>query len=82
MAEEVLGPRPSLGAAPYATDARFRQEASGMPTVRGFGPGTITVCHGPNEYAPVEDVVAAAKTNVLAGTGTCGGVDRALGHFG
>ncbi len=53
-----------------------------MPTVRGFGPGTITVCHGPNEYAPVEDVVAAAKTNVLAGTGTCGGVDRALGHFG
>jgi acetylornithine deacetylase/succinyl-diaminopimelate desuccinylase-like protein len=65
-AQDVLGASPPLGMVPYATDARFFQETGGVPTIPGFGPGMISVCHAPNEHVPIEDIVNAAKMYALA----------------
>ena len=65
-AEEILGFGPPLGAVPFTTEARYFQGVSGIPTIAGFGPGIISVCHAPNEYIPVKEIVSAAKIYALA----------------
>ncbi len=65
-AEHVLGRPAPLAGFPGGTDARFIYEGAGIPTIAGFGPGMLEVCHGPDECVPVDDVVAAAQAYALA----------------
>ncbi len=64
-AEQVLGIAPPFGACPGWTDSRWIQGEGGIPTIPAFGPGLLTVCHGPNERVPVEGIVKAAKIYAL-----------------
>ncbi|MCL4371549.1 MAG: M20 family metallopeptidase, partial [Chloroflexi bacterium] len=62
---QVLGAVPPFGACPGWTDSRWTQGEGGVPTIPAFGPGLLTVCHGPNERVPVEGIVQAAKIYAL-----------------
>jgi acetylornithine deacetylase len=64
--EQVLGHRPPLGTFSGATDAYAFQIMGGIPTIPGFGPGLLTYCHGPNEWAGVESIIQATKIYALA----------------
>jgi len=65
-AETVLGRRPPFRGFPGGTDARSLYVGAGIPTIPAFGPGLLDLCHGPDEYVPIEDVVQAAKVYALA----------------
>ncbi|MER6878120.1 M20/M25/M40 family metallo-hydrolase, partial [Amycolatopsis sp. NPDC000673] len=43
------------------TDARFLRNQLGIPTVV-YGPGSMTVAHTADEYVPVAELTAAART--------------------
>ena len=60
-AEQVLGWRPQLNAFPGGTDAAKFQGVAGIPTIPSFGPGWLTLAHGPNECVGVEGIIQAAK---------------------
>jgi acetylornithine deacetylase/succinyl-diaminopimelate desuccinylase-like protein len=62
----VLGAECPLGVFPGATDAPHLQLTAGIPTVAAFGPGFLTRAHSPNESAPVEGIVEAARIYALA----------------
>lgn len=72
-AEQVLGRRPPLGAFPGGTDAPHFQFTAGTPTVPAFGPGLLTVAHGPNERVRLESIVQAAKIYALTARRYLGG---------
>lgn len=65
--KEVLRGEPELGTFPAWTDARFFQHDAGIPTIPAFGPGLLTVTHGPNERIPIASIVRAARVYALAG---------------
>lgn len=60
-AQSVLGRRPILAAFPGGTDANNFQGVAGIPTIPSFGPGWLTLAHGPNECVGIEALVQAAK---------------------
>jgi len=62
----VLGKVPQLSAYPAWTDARFFQHVAGIPTIPAFGPGLLTVAHGPNERVLVENIGRASRVYALA----------------
>jgi len=62
----VLGHVPPLGLYPATTDSAHFQTKAGIPTVPSFGPGMISLAHGPNEWVGVESTVQAAKIYALA----------------
>ncbi|MGB3375738.1 MAG: M20/M25/M40 family metallo-hydrolase [Microbacterium sp.] len=59
-ASRVLGAAPPLGVFPGATDAPWFAEA-GIPTLPSFGPGLISVAHGPDEYVSLRSLGEAAR---------------------
>lgn len=65
-ADAVIGRRPKLSAFPGGTDAKNFQGLAGIPTIPSFGPGWLTLAHGPNECVGVEAIVQAAKMYALA----------------
>ena len=62
----VLGKVPQLSAYPAWTDARFFLHVAGIPTIPAFGPGLLTVAHGPNERVLVENIGRASRVYALA----------------
>lgn len=71
----VRSVREAAGGAPVrglnlGTDARFLRNQLGIPTVV-YGPGSMTVAHTADEYVPVAELAAAARTfaAVFAGFG-------------
>ena len=64
--EQVLGWRPKLSAFPGGTDAAKFQGLAGIPTIPSFGPGWLSLAHGPNECVGIEAMVQAAKMYALA----------------
>ena len=51
-------------------DATFLNE-QGIPTVI-YGPGDLSVAHGPNEYVPVDELIDATRTYALTALDWCG----------
>lgn len=51
----VIGREPVLAVLPGGTDSTHAN-ASGIPALPAFGPGSLDVAHQPNESLPVEDV--------------------------
>lgn len=72
-AARVLGRRPPRGAFAGGTDAPHFALEAGIPTVPAFGPGLLTVAHGPNERVRLESIVQAAKIYALAALRYVGG---------
>jgi acetylornithine deacetylase len=64
--EQVLGWQPGLSAFPGGTDAAKFHGLAGIPTIPSFGPGWLSLAHGPNECVGVEAIVQAAKIYALA----------------
>lgn len=61
---QVLGRQLRESTFPAWTDARFFS-AAGIPTIPGFGPGTLVAAHRPNESVAVEAVVKASRMLAL-----------------
>lgn len=59
-AARVLGESPELGVFPGATDAPWFAQA-GIPTLPSFGPGLVSVAHGPDEYVSLSSLEEAAR---------------------
>jgi acetylornithine deacetylase len=64
-AEAVLGRRPPFTYFPGGTDAKEFQGVGGTITLPGFGPGLLTVAHGPNEFVHVDALPKAAEVYAL-----------------
>jgi acetylornithine deacetylase/succinyl-diaminopimelate desuccinylase-like protein len=67
--KDVLGFSPPSDVFPGgSSDASAIQRLTGIPTIPAFGPGILCLCHQPNEYVHVKDIIAAAKIYALAAT--------------
>jgi acetylornithine deacetylase/succinyl-diaminopimelate desuccinylase-like protein len=55
----VLGKQVPLGIYPGGTDATHFVEIAGIPTLASFGPGWLSVAHGPNECVGITAVTQA-----------------------
>jgi acetylornithine deacetylase/succinyl-diaminopimelate desuccinylase-like protein len=62
---QILGRQLPLGCFPGGTDAHQFHAVGGVPTIPAFGPGLLTLCHGPNEYVDIPGIVAAAQIYAL-----------------
>ncbi|MET8948073.1 ArgE/DapE family deacylase [Streptomyces sp. NPDC004542] len=63
-ADAVGGPRVPAHGAPYGSDLRL-YAAANIPTLQ-FGPGDVRLAHSPREQVLLPEVVAVARTLVLA----------------
>lgn len=61
--EEVAGRAPQIEMCPGLLETRF-YASSGIPAL-AYGPGLLTVSHGPNEFVPIERVVQCAAIYAL-----------------
>ncbi len=57
--EEVTGTAPSFEMCPGLLETRF-YAGHGIPAY-AYGPGLLTVSHGPNEFVPIGNVIQCAK---------------------
>ena len=69
-ADAVGGPRARTHGAPYGSDMRL-YAAAGIPTLQ-YGPGDVRLAHSPREQVSIPEVVAVARTLVLAVLRTVG----------
>jgi acetylornithine deacetylase len=67
----VTGSRAPVEGVTYGADMRLLVNAGGIPTVL-FGPGDVRVAHMPDEFVPLDELHAAARTLVVAGLRFCG----------
>ena len=61
--EEVTGRRPEIEICPGLLEIRFYAE-KGMPAL-AYGPGLLSVSHGPQEFVVLQDVLDCATTYAL-----------------
>ena len=59
-------------AAPYGSDLRLLTGLGAIPTVQ-YGPGDVTVAHGPDEHVPLDEVRTAARTLAALALDVCTG---------
>ena len=57
--------------APYGSDLRLMTYLAGVPTIQ-YGPGDVTLAHGPGESVPIDEVLTAAKTLAVLAMDHCG----------
>ncbi|MHB1930596.1 MAG: ArgE/DapE family deacylase [Acidimicrobiales bacterium] len=67
----VTGAPAGSWGAPYGSDLRLLTGIGGMPTVQ-YGPGDVSVAHGPGERVPVDDVLTATRVLSLLALDWCG----------
>jgi len=67
----ITGRNQQRWAAPYGSDLRLLTGIGAIPTVQ-YGPGDVTLAHGPAEKVPVGEVLTAAKTLALTALEHCG----------
>jgi len=70
-AAAVTGTAPPVVGVTYGADMRLLVHAGRIPTVL-FGPGDVRVAHMPDEYVPVDELIAAARTLILTALRFCG----------
>jgi succinyl-diaminopimelate desuccinylase len=63
--EEITGRTPKFEMCPGLLEIRFYAE-QGIPAF-AYGPGLLTVSHGPNEFVPVKNIVECAQVYALTG---------------
>lgn len=66
----VSGRPQQVWAAPYGSDLRLMTGLGGVPTVH-YGPGDVSLAHGPGERVPVAEVLTAARTLALLAMDYC-----------
>lgn len=69
--EAATGRAARLQGMTYGADMRLLANQGGIPTMM-FGPGNIRVAHQPDEYVPVDDLIAAVRTITLTIVRYCG----------
>lgn len=69
--QEVTGRKPEVEMCPGLLETRF-YAAAGIPAF-AYGPGLLTVSHGPNEFVPIERVVQCAGIYALMAVELLGG---------
>ncbi|SDP42294.1 acetylornithine deacetylase [Nakamurella panacisegetis] len=57
--------------APYGSDLRLMNNIGGVPTVH-YGPGDVTLAHGPGESVPIDEVLTAARALAVLALDHCG----------
>lgn len=57
--------------APYGSDLRLMTNIAGVPTVQ-YGPGDVTLAHGPGESVPIDEVITAAQALAVLAMDHCG----------
>ncbi len=62
---------PQTWAAPYGSDLRLMHNVGGVPTLH-YGPGDVTLAHGPDERVPVSEVVTCARALAALIVSYCG----------
>ena len=68
---QVTGEKPSVVGITAGTDARLFTEIGKMPTVV-YGAGEIMTAHGPDEYAPIDQLLTATQTIAMTIANWCG----------
>ncbi|MGD8398565.1 MAG: ArgE/DapE family deacylase [Anaerolineae bacterium] len=68
---DASGRRARVAGMTYGADMRLLVNEGDTPTVL-FGPGDVRQAHRPDEFVPVSDLVAAARTLALAALRYCG----------
>jgi acetylornithine deacetylase/succinyl-diaminopimelate desuccinylase family protein len=66
--ESVTGKRPSFEMCPGLLETRF-YAARGIPAF-AYGPGLLTVSHGPNEFVPIRNILQCAEIYALTAATT------------
>jgi acetylornithine deacetylase/succinyl-diaminopimelate desuccinylase-like protein len=61
--QEVTGKEPAIEMCPGLLETRFYAAAE-IPAF-AYGPGLLTVSHGPNEFVPIERIVQCAEVYAL-----------------
>jgi acetylornithine deacetylase len=69
---QVHGRAPAVTGVPYGADMRLYTNHGHMAAVL-YGPGDVTLAHAADEYVPLEEVIAVAKTVALTVLAWCGG---------
>ncbi len=67
----VTGSAPPVEGVTYGADMRLLVNVARIPTVL-FGPGDVRVAHMPDEYVPIDDLLAAAQTLIVTAVRFCG----------
>jgi len=70
--QQVHGTPPAIKGVPYGADMRLYTNHAQIPTVL-YGPGDVRLAHAVDEYVPLAEVVAVAKTIALTVVTWCGG---------
>jgi succinyl-diaminopimelate desuccinylase len=76
--ETVTGSRPAFELCPGLLETRY-YSSLGMPAY-GYGPGMLSVSHGPNEYVILSDVEACAAAYAVAAARILGRRDQERGQ--
>jgi acetylornithine deacetylase len=75
---EVTGGRQQqTWGAPYGSDLRLLTALGGIPTVH-YGPGDVTLAHGPDESVPLGEVLTCARALAVLALDFCGVSGAAL----
>ena len=62
---DVTGGAPQLEGVPYGSDMGKLVPVGGIPTVV-YGPGDVRVAHRPDEFVPIDELVACTRALLLA----------------
>ena len=73
--QSVMGTAPPLKGVTWGADLRLFTNHADTPAVL-YGPGDVSLAHGPDEYVELEQVLDAAKVIALAIYQWCGGSFR------
>lgn len=68
---DIHGSPPPLRGAPYGSDMGKLVPVGGIPTVI-YGPGDVRVAHRPDEFVPIDDLLACTRVLVLTALRFCG----------
>jgi len=71
-AHQIASGRPhDVWAAPYGSDLRLLIDHGQIPTLQ-YGPGDVTLAHGPDEFVSLADVLITARTLAILALDICG----------